>query len=119
MFLCTQLSDVLLPKWAHGSPHDFVRLHRLALESEFVSRHLHHWIDLVFGFKQQGKASVEADNVFYHLTYEGQVDFSRITDSTQRKALEAQVDFLVVLCDMARYCSSVLFGSNGALCGVE
>lgn len=92
MHVPVQVSDVVLPKWAHGNPHDFVRLHRLALESDFVSRHLHHWIDLVFGFKQQGKAAVDADNVFYHLTYEGQVDFSRITDSMERKALEAQVE---------------------------
>ncbi|KAL4710155.1 hypothetical protein ACJJTC_006452 [Scirpophaga incertulas] len=47
--------DVALPPWA-ASPEDFVRLHRMALESEFVSCQLHQWIDLIFGYKQRGGA---------------------------------------------------------------
>ena len=43
-----------LPPWANGSAEEFIRLHRQALESPYVSEHLHEWIDLIFGFKQQG-----------------------------------------------------------------
>jgi hypothetical protein len=46
------VSEVELPPWANGSAHEFVRLHREALESEHVSAHLHEWIDLIFGEKQ-------------------------------------------------------------------
>ena len=45
------LSDVTLPPWA-ASPEEFVRIQREALESDYVSKNLHLWIDLVFGCKQ-------------------------------------------------------------------
>jgi hypothetical protein len=62
------LGDVVLPPWA-DSPEEFVRKHREALESDYVSANLHHWINLVFGCKQRGPAAAEALNVFYYLTY--------------------------------------------------
>ena len=74
------LGDVELPPWAQGSPDEFVRLQREALESDHVSEHLHDWIDLVFGFKQRGKAAEAADNVFYYLTYEGTMNLQEIKD---------------------------------------
>ena len=47
---------------------DFVAQHREALESDHVSANLHHWVDLIFGHKQRGRAARDADNVFYFLT---------------------------------------------------
>lgn len=35
-------------------------------ECEYVSTHLHEWIDLIFGFRQKGPRAVEALNVFYY-----------------------------------------------------
>ncbi|KAM6596704.1 hypothetical protein CsatA_007228 [Cannabis sativa] len=85
------ISDVCLPPWAKGSPEEFVRKNREALESEYVSSNLHHWIDLVFGYKQRGKPAVEAGNVFYYLTYEGAVDLDTMEDDLQRSAIEDQI----------------------------
>ncbi|XP_056121044.1 lipopolysaccharide-responsive and beige-like anchor protein isoform X1 [Rhinichthys klamathensis goyatoka] len=86
----TVVSDVELPPWAK-SPEDFVRINRLALESEFVSCQLHQWIDLIFGYKQQGPEAIRALNVFYYLTYEGAVNLSSISDPMLREAVESQI----------------------------
>ncbi|KAL7982124.1 hypothetical protein Chor_001181 [Crotalus horridus] len=82
----TKLGDVILPPWAKGDPREFIRVHREALECDFVSAHLHEWIDLIFGYKQQGPAAVEAVNVFHHLFYEGQVDIYNINDPLKETA---------------------------------
>lgn len=44
-----ELGDVVLPPWAHNSPDEFIRVQREALESDYVSEHLHEWVDLIFG----------------------------------------------------------------------
>ncbi|KAM8879745.1 lipopolysaccharide-responsive and beige-like anchor protein isoform 3-T3 [Spinachia spinachia] len=84
------VSNVELPPWAK-SPEEFVRINRLALESEFVSCQLHQWIDLIFGYKQQGPEATRALNVFYYLTYEGAVNLSSINDPILREAVESQI----------------------------
>lgn len=35
---------------------------RAALESDFASENIHHWIDLIFGYKQVGEETEKADN---------------------------------------------------------
>jgi hypothetical protein len=59
------VDDVELPKWA-SSAAAFIALNRIALESPFVSSHLHQWIDLIFGTKQRSEA---ANNLFHPFTY--------------------------------------------------
>nr|XP_029733360.1 neurobeachin-like isoform X11 [Aedes albopictus] len=84
------VSDIELPPWAK-TPEEFVRINRMALESEFVSCQLHQWIDLIFGYKQRGPEAMRATNVFYYLTYEGSVDLDTITDPVTREAIENQI----------------------------
>lgn len=82
-----QLGSVELPPWAQ-TPEDFVRANLAALESEFTSMHLHHWVNLVFGSMQRGPylprgsaRAVERCNVFFHLTYEGAVDLEGLAQT--------------------------------------
>lgn len=68
------MGDVKLPIWSKGSADNFLAIMRKALESDYVSSNLHKWIDLIFGYKQRGQEAIKANNLFYHLTYEGMVD---------------------------------------------
>ncbi|VDK72163.1 unnamed protein product [Litomosoides sigmodontis] len=63
------VDDVILPMWCQGSARLFVLIHRQALESSIVSSSLNYWIDLIFGYKQTGKAAIDAINVFHPATY--------------------------------------------------
>ncbi|KAJ3299646.1 hypothetical protein HK104_007865 [Borealophlyctis nickersoniae] len=80
------VDDVILPAWAKGDPHLFIQKHREALESDYVSAHLHEWIDLIFGYKQRGEEAVKAVNVFHYLSYEGAVNIDKIEDAVERQA---------------------------------
>lgn len=82
-----KVDNVILPPWAKGDPRIFIAKQREALESPYVSQHLHKWIDLVFGFKQRGDAAVEALNVFHHLSYRGAKDLDNITDPQERRII--------------------------------
>lgn len=62
--------DVELPEWSHNSPMNFIYLHRKALESDYVSQHLHEWIDLIWGFKQRGPEALAAHNVYDSALFE-------------------------------------------------
>jgi Beige/BEACH domain/WD domain, G-beta repeat len=85
------VDDVGLPPWAKNSAHEFVRIQRLALEEEYVSQNLHHWIDLIFGYKQRGPEAESAHNLFHHLSYEGSVDLEKIADEVDRQAAESHI----------------------------
>ncbi|KPI85490.1 hypothetical protein ABL78_5451 [Leptomonas seymouri] len=88
------LDDVVLPPWCGGSAFGFVYMNALSLESEVVSRQLHRWIDLIFGYRQVGLAAVEATNVFSPLSYKEGVDraINHAATEEERRAIVASVD---------------------------
>ncbi|EDV29760.1 uncharacterized protein TRIADDRAFT_52484 [Trichoplax adhaerens] len=84
------IDDVVLPKWARDHS-EFTKILREALECDYVSEHLHSWIDLIFGFKQTGYEAIKANNVFHYLTYEGSIDLSSVNDPNERASLKLQI----------------------------
>ncbi|XP_058209044.1 protein GFS12 isoform X1 [Rhododendron vialii] len=56
------MTDLAVPSWV-DTPEEFIKLHRSALESDWVSCHIHHWIDITFGCKMSGEAAIAAKNV--------------------------------------------------------
>ncbi|XP_050981588.1 WD repeat- and FYVE domain-containing protein 4 [Labeo rohita] len=83
----TPLDDVVLPPWAKGDPQEFIRVHREALESDYVSARLHLWIDLIFGYKQQGPPAVEALNTFHPYFYTDKHDRASMKDPVMKSTV--------------------------------
>lgn len=89
-----KIDNVDLPPWAHNSPVEYVYMLRKALECDFVSQHLHEWIDLVFGYKQKGKAAELADNVYSPYLYEDIWTPERLNNPAICGEIEAAKSFL-------------------------
>ena len=85
-----RVHNVQLPAWSRSNARLFVLINRQALESNHVTQNLNKWIDLVFGYKQMGKAAIEAINVFHPSTYYG-TDVSKIEDPLKRMAIQTMI----------------------------
>lgn len=53
-----------------SSAYEFIETHREALEGDYVSENLNKWIDMIFGYKNNGKEADLSTNKYFYLTYE-------------------------------------------------
>ena len=91
-----RVDDVVLPPWAHDNPVEFIYLHRKALESEYVSKNLHNWIDLIWGDKQSGDKAKAANNVFMHEMY------PTIWNETSLNDVDTRINVEAILCHIGQ-----------------
>ena len=84
------IDNVVLPLWSQSNPRLFIMVMRQALESNYVTNNLNNWIDLIFGYKQSGKAALEAINCYHPACYFG-YPVEQISDPVQRKAIETMI----------------------------
>ena len=63
------VNDVILPNWAKNNFRFFIKVNKKSLESYFVNEKISDWIDLIFGYKQNGKDSIEFLNVYRKACY--------------------------------------------------
>ncbi|TNN17845.1 Lysosomal-trafficking regulator, partial [Schistosoma japonicum] len=93
---CRQPGDsvdsVELPPWCKNDPRLFTLICRAALESDYVSMNLSHWIDLLFGYKQSGLNAKESLNLYHPYTYFGAIDVDSIDDPVLAQAVEAMIN---------------------------
>ena len=97
------VNDVILPNWCNeyddleANPFiskatkftEFIYIHRKALESQITSKSLNNWIDLIFGYKQRGKAADDNDNTFDPNLYENVWENNSQNDPSKRAVIEA------------------------------
>jgi hypothetical protein len=91
------VNDVILPPWAHNSPHEFIEKHRQALESEIVSSHLHEWINLIFSFQQSGPAAIAAENTFNPACYATSLTREARRDPDQMREIRSTALFVGII----------------------
>lgn len=84
----SKVNDVELPAWA-SSPYEFVYLMRKAMESDYVSDHIHQWIDLIWGEKQRGEKAVKANNIYLKEMYDDIWTHEKLSDPNERASIEA------------------------------
>jgi hypothetical protein len=77
------LNSVELPGWSN-SPADFINKHMEILESDRCGQKINAWIDLIWGYKQNGEAAITAENTFDPLMYRS----GSIIDHTQISILQ-------------------------------
>ena len=78
-----EAADVELPPWA-STPMEFIYKHRKALESRYVSEHIHAWIDYMFGVRQH-----DLSNDYHGKMYESAWEKYKTDNPFVRAEIEA------------------------------
>ena len=84
-----RVNDVILPVWAKSAKH-FLRQNRAALESDYCTKNLPQWIDLIFGVSSRGAGAKDARNMFHPVSYFGPTDIEAFDNPDDKARAELQ-----------------------------
>ena len=84
-----RVNDVLLPSYAKSAKH-FLKVNRAALESDYCTKQLPKWIDLIFGVTSRGSKAKEARNLFHPISYLSPSDLGSMQSEEEKKRVELQ-----------------------------
>lgn len=82
--------NVKLGGWSSNS-RDFTDKMMKALNDEETSAHIQNWIDMIFGYKQQGKEAVKSKNLFHPLCYPHECSAIDKADDDEKEAISTCV----------------------------
>ena len=80
-----RVEDVVLPDWSMGNPEKFICINRELFEKNEIN--INNWINLIFGFEQNGKFAIEKTNIFSPYCYLGFVNLETISDPKERQLI--------------------------------
>ena len=72
--LKNEKQNVIIPKWSKN-PFDFIRKHRKYLER---NNDIPNWINLFFGYKQQGKEAEKSCNIYSYHCYQNNINLNNL-----------------------------------------
>ena len=72
--LKNEKQNVIIPKWSK-SPFDFIRKHRKYLER---NNDIINWVNLFFGYKQQGKEAEKSCNIYSYHCYQNNINLNNL-----------------------------------------
>ena len=72
--LKNEKQNVIIPNWSNN-PFDFIKKHRKYLEK---NNDIPNWINLFFGYKQQGKEAEKSCNIYSYHCYQNNVDLNNL-----------------------------------------
>ena len=87
------IDNVIIPLWGKHSPRIFCKILKKSLESKYVSININNWIDLIFGYKQNGKNAEK----YYNILRDVCSKFNPEKDCEDEKELEQKIN---EICEM-------------------
>lgn len=87
------VEKVIMPNWAMNNPRIYIKMNKKAIESPIVSEKISDWIDLIFGYKQNGDQALKYFNILRPVC--SQFDPNKILNSNELSKKELDMTTII------------------------